>query len=78
MLIELDYETVSALESALIAAEVSKERDAKEWRNIAELLEASERRQNAEEMAEYCRKQADRFRATMAALQEAKKEGPHA
>ena len=35
MLMELDYETVSALESALIVAEDSKMRDAKDWANIA-------------------------------------------
>ena len=35
MLIELDYETVSALESALIVAEDSKMRDAKDWRSPA-------------------------------------------
>ena len=38
MLMELDYETVSALESALIVAEDSKMRDAKDWANIAESL----------------------------------------
>ena len=41
MLIELDYETVSALESALIAAEDSKMRDAKDWGNIAESMGAA-------------------------------------
>lgn len=41
MLMELDYETVSALESALIVAEDSKMRDAKDWANIAESLGAS-------------------------------------
>lgn len=44
MLMELDYETVSALESALIVAEDSKMRDAKDWANIAESLGASEQR----------------------------------
>ena len=34
MLMELDYETVSALESALIVAEDSKMRDAKDWANL--------------------------------------------
>lgn len=38
MLMELDYEAVSALESALIVAEDSKMRDAKDWANIAESL----------------------------------------
>ena len=38
MLIELDYETVSALESALIVAEDSKMRDTKDWGNIAESM----------------------------------------
>ena len=78
MLIELNYETVSALESALIVAEDSKMRDAKDWGNIAESMGASEQSQAAWELAAFCRKQADRYRKAMDALQVAKKEGPHA
>ena len=78
MLIELDYETVAALESALIAAEVSKEHDAKQWSNLAESMEAPEKRRAAENMAAFCRQQADSYRKAMAALQKAKREGPHA
>lgn len=78
MLIELDYETVSALESALIAAEVSKTHDGKHWANIAESLGASEKSREAEELAAFCRKQANSYRKAMDALQTAKKEGPHA
>lgn len=78
MLIELDYETVSALESALIAAEVSKTHDAKDWGKMADRQGAPEQRQAAEELAVFCRKQADRYRRAMDALQKAKKEGPHA
>ena len=78
MLIELDYETVSALESALIVAENSKIRDAKDWGNIAESMGASEKSREAEELAAFCREQADRYRRAMDALQKAKKEGPHA
>ena len=78
MLIELDYETVSALESALIVAEDSKMRDARAWGNIAESMGASKQRQAAEDLAAFCRKQADRYLKVMDALQVAKKEGPHA
>ena len=78
MLIELDYDTVSALESALIAAEVSKTHDAENWANIAESLGASGKSREAEELAAFCRDQADRYRKAMDALQKAKKEGPHA
>ena len=78
MLIELDYETVSALESALTVAEVSKARDAKDWGNIAESMGASEQSQAAADLAAFCRGQANRFRKAMDALQKAKKEGPHA
>ena len=78
MLIELDYETVSALESALIVAENSKIRDTKDWGNIAESMGAANQRQAAEDLAAFCRKQADRYRKAMDALQVAKKEGPHA
>ena len=51
MLMDLDYETVSALESALIVAEDSKMRDAKDWANIAESLGASEQRRAADNLA---------------------------
>ena len=78
MLIELDYETVSALESALIVAEVSKMRDAKDWGNIAESMGASEQSQEVAKLAAFCRKQANSYRKAMDALQTAKKEGPHA
>ena len=78
MLIELDYETVSALESALIAAEVSKTHDAENWANIAESLGASGKCREAEELAAFCRDQAARYRQAMDTLQKAKKEGPHA
>lgn len=78
MLIELDYETVSALESALIVAENSKIRDAKDWGNIAESMGASKQRQASEDLAAFCRKQANSYRKAMDALQKAKKEGPHA
>lgn len=78
MLIELDYETVSALESALIAAEVSKTHDAQCWDKMAGRQGAPEQRQAAGELAAFCRKQADRYRRAMDALQVAKKEGPHA
>ena len=78
MLIELDYETVSALESALIVAENSKIRDAKDWGNIAESLGTLEQSQAAEDLAAFCRKQANSYRKAMDALQKAKKEGPHA
>ena len=78
MLIELDYETVSALESALIVAEDSKMRDAKDWGNIAESMGASKQRQASEDLAAFCRKQANSYRKAMDVLQTAKKEGPHA
>ena len=78
MLIELDYETVSALESALIVAKDSKMRDAKAVGHIAESMGAVNQRQAAEDLAAFCRKQADRYRKAMDALQVAKKEGPHA
>lgn len=78
MLIELDYETVSALESALIVAENSKIRDAKDWGNIVVSMGASKQRQASEDLAAFCRKQANSYRKAMDALQKAKKEGPHA
>ena len=78
MLIELDYETLSALESALTVAEVSKMRDAKDWGNIAESMGASEQSRAAADLAAFCRKQANCYRKAMDALQEAKKESPHA
>ena len=76
MLMDLDYETVSALESALIVAEDSKMRDAKDWANIAESLGASEQRRAADNLAEFCRGQADRYHQALDALQQAKKKGP--
>lgn len=78
MRMELDYETVAALESALIAAEVSKAHDAKQWSDLAKSMEAPEKRRAAENMAAFCRQQADSYRKAMAALQKAKGEGPHA
>ena len=76
MLMDLDYETVSALESALIVAEDSKMRDAKDWANIAESLGASEQRRAADNLAEFCRGQADSYHKALDALQQAKKKGP--
>ena len=76
MLMDLDYETVSALESALIVAEDSKMRDAKDWANIAESLGASEQRRAADNLAEFCRGQADSYHTALDALQQAKKKGP--
>ena len=76
MLMELDYETVSALESALIVAEDSKMRDAKDWANIAESLGASEQRRAADNLAAFCGGQANSYRTAMDALQQAKKKGP--
>ena len=78
MLMELDYETVSALESALIVAEVIRAQDAQDWAKMAGSQGAAERRQTAEELAAFCRKQANSYRKAMDALQTAKKEGPHA
>ena len=72
MLMELDYETVSAL----IVAEDSKMRDAKDWANIAESLGASEQRRAADNLAEFCRGQADSYHKALDALQQAKKKGP--
>ena len=68
MLMELDYETVSALESALIVAE--------DWANIAESLGASEQRRAADNLAAFCGGQANSYRKAMDALQQAKKKGP--
>ena len=76
MLMDLDYETVSALESALIVAEDSKMRDAKDWANIAESLVASEQRRAADNLAAFCGGQANSYRKAMDALQQAKKKGP--
>ena len=76
MLMDLDHETVSALESALIVAEDSKMRDAKDWANIAESLGASEQRRAADNLAEFCRGQADSYHKALDALQQAKKKGP--
>lgn len=75
MLMELDYETVSALESALIVAEDSKMRDAQDWAEMADNQGTQERRQAAENLAAFCRGQANRYRKAMDALQRAKK-GP--
>ena len=68
MLMELDYETVSAL----IVAEDSKMLDAKDWANIAESLGASERSQAVENLAAFCRGQANSYRKAMDALQQEK------
>ena len=76
MLMDLDYETVSALESALIVAEDSKMRDAKDWANIAESLGASEQRRAADNLAEFCRGQADSYHKALDALQQAKRKAP--
>ena len=74
MLIELDYETLSALESALIVAEVAKERDAKDWANIADSIGALEQSQGAKEMAAFCHRQAGRYRKALDALDKAKED----
>lgn len=76
MLMELDYETVSALESALIVAEISETRDAQGWAKMADIQKTQERRQAAENLAAFCRGQADRYRKAMDALQQEKKKGP--
>ena len=76
MLMELDYETVSALESALIVAEDSKMLVANDWANIAESFVASERSQAVENLAAFCRGQANSYRKAIDALQQAKKKGP--
>ena len=76
MLMDLDHETVSALESALIVAEDSKMRDAKDWANIAESLGASEQRRAADNLAEFCRGQADSYHKALDALQQAKRKAP--
>lgn len=76
MLMELDYETVSALESALIVAEDSKMRDAKDWANIAESLGASGTAPAGGNLAAFCGGQANSYRKAMDALQQAKKKGP--
>lgn len=74
MLIELDYETMSALESALIVAEVNKTWDAKDWAKVAGFQVAPEHRQAAEELAAFCLGQAGRYRKALDALDRAKKE----
>ena len=76
MLIELDYVTISALESALIVAEAAEERHAKEWSKMAGSMGAPEQSRAAGELAAFSRRQADRFRKTMDALQKAQKEAP--
>ena len=76
MLIELDYETVAALESALIVAEISKTHDAEHWAKIADVQETPECRQAAEGMAAFCQGQADKYHWAMGVLQRAKKEAP--
>lgn len=76
MLIELDYEIVAALESALIAAEVSKTHDAEAWAKMAASQVAPEQIRATEELAAFCQGQADSYRRAMDALQRAKKEAP--
>ena len=78
MLIELDYETVSALESALIVAEVIRAQDAQDWAKMAGSQGAAEQSQEVAKLAAFCRKQSNSYRKAMDALQTAKKEGPHA
>lgn len=79
MILRLDYETVSALESALIVAEVTRARDAKAWRKVAESQGAysqgaSEHSREAGELAAFFRRQANRYRTAMDALQKAQRE----
>lgn len=76
MLIELDYETVAVLESALTVAEVSKTHDAQYWAKMADVQETPERRQAAEGVAAFCQGQADKYHWAMGVLQRAKKEAP--
>ncbi|MFQ9917444.1 MAG: hypothetical protein ACLRWQ_14625 [Flavonifractor plautii] len=72
MLMELDYETVSALESALIVAEDSKMRDAKDWPISPSPWGHRKQRRAADNLAAFCGGQANSYRKAMDALQQAK------
>lgn len=74
MLIELDYDTVEAIVSGLIHAEVYHERGAREFEVLADCQDNPERRQEMEGEAGYHQSQADRFQRARGALLEAKKE----
>lgn len=74
MLIELDYDTVEAIVSGLIHAEVYHEHDAKQFAELAASQDSLERRQELENLADYHRRHADRFQRARVALLEAKKE----
>lgn len=74
MLIKLDDDTVEAIVSGLIHAEVYHEHDAKQFVELADRQDNLERRQELEDAADYHRLHADRFRRARAALREAKKE----
>lgn len=78
MLIELDYETVSALEAALIVADIADSRYAINFERMAARETDAEARQEALELAAFNRRRAERFRKAQAALERAKEEGPHA
>lgn len=73
MILELDYETVSALESALLLAEITRARDAKAWRTVAYSQGVSEQSREAKELAAFFRRQTTRYRTAMDALQKAQR-----
>lgn len=73
MLIELDYDTVEAIVSGLIHAEVYHEQGAKRFVELAASQYSLERRHALEDTADYHKSHADRFRRARAALREAKK-----
>ena len=78
MQIELDYETMAALESALGVAEANDARDAQSWAKLAGSQEMAGEWQTAEKLAAFFQAQAGRYRRALTALQRAKREGPHA
>lgn len=73
MLIELDYDTVEAIVSGLIHAEVYHEQDAKRFVELTASQDSLERRQALEDTADYHKSHADRFQRAREALLEAKK-----
>ena len=74
MLIELDYDTVEAIVSGLIHAEVYHEQDAKRFVELAASQDSLVRRDELEGIVADHKGHADRFRRARAALLEAKKE----
>lgn len=74
MLIELDYDTMEAIVSGLIHAEVYDERDARTFEELAGRQDNLERRQELEGITDEHRRHAARFRRAREALLEAKKE----